>query len=550
MRIWDETSVKFVKPIERIVFSGGGARSVVYPGAYRALEDTGMSQGVEAFAGSSAGSITAAMLAVGMTTTNFRRQLLQTHFADLLGERTGKLINNSAGTTALSKSGKQLEQFIRNNLVVTVKRFLLSIDLASYPSLTELFIKLEATSEPKFTFSDLATLRCYFPAIFKKLIIIAVKYPDGELKIFNSDQTPDVEIAMACRASSSIPVLLEPAVIDNQQYVDGGVYDNIPTDYFDFDEQQQRFIPNTKPEQTLVFAFGEGFNNKKNPVFQALYGHRCVLYKAGPGERMKRNMVLKLFGLEPTYKNTDRKEMGFQKLRDHYPRRTVELRVGNIRTTAFHMAEKLSRIMDSLGYLDTIKFITHHDLNGANFNGDQFYRDLIHNFQGIYRAIVLGANENPANDAVLMEMAALKYQLNTTLLDVPNEIKNKTIDRKMFNLIKDRVERAPDSAHAFALSRAVEYRNNTIKSEELSKEIYIESIKYSELVSMRAIARTKRYLFAKIIARFSNFTVLGARFYVSRNSKVDLNNENDRFYDLDRTQVIDSHVIKLATSRK
>lgn len=522
MGIGDKT---VVEPIERIVFSGGGARSVVYPGAYRALEEAGMCQDIEAYAGSSAGSITAAMLAVGMTAANFRKQLLHTHFTDLLGARTGKLLNNSAGTTAFTKSGKQLEQFVRNSLVATVKHFLLSIELANYPALFELFFKLDTASEPKFTFRDLALLRHYFPTVFKKLIIVAVKYPNNILMIFNADQTPDVEIAMACRASSSIPVLLEPAVIDHQQYIDGGVYDNIPTDYFDFDEQLQQFIPNTKPSQTLVFAFGEGLDNKKNPVFQALYGQRCVLYKAGPGERIKRNLVLKLYGLEPIYKNTDRKEIGFQKLRHLYPKRTVELRVGNIRTTAFHRAEKLSRIMDSLGYLDTIKFITYYHLNNTAFNADQFYSDLVQNFQGIYRAIILGANENPANNPLLCDIATLTSQLSPT---------NPILYRQVCSLIKDSVERQPDSAHAFALSRAIEYRNKAINLDDLSKEIYNESIKYSELVSMHTIAKTRRYLSTKMIGRFSNVIVLSTP------------DENERFYDMDRTHLIDSHLIKLA----
>lgn len=515
-----------VQPIERIVFSGGGARGVVYPGAYKAMEETGIIQRVEVFAGSSAGSITAALLAVGMTTANFCKQLRHTHFIDLLGERTGKLLNNTAGSIALTKSGKQLEQFVRNNLVTTVKHFLLGIELANYPPLSELFLKLDTASDAKFTFSDLALLRHYFPSVFKKLIIVAVKYPNSELKIFNASLTPDVEIAMACRASSSIPLLLEPTIIDHQRYIDGGVYDNIPTDYFDFDEHTQRFIPNIKPSQTLVFAFGEGLNNKKNPVFQALYGQRGVLYKAGPGERIKRNLVLKLFGLESTYKNTDRKEICFQKLRSHYSQRTVELRVGTIKTTAFHRAEKLSRIMDALGYLDTIKFITQHHLNDADFNGDQFYSDLVQNFKEIYRAIILAANENPANNRLLCDIVSLTRQFNAT---------NAMVNRQVCGLIKNKVERQPDSAHAFALSRAIEYRNKTIKSDELSKELYSEVLKYSEDRSMRMMAKTRRYVSKTIKAQF----------YPSKNNILD-HNEHERFYDIDRTHIINSHLIKLA----
>lgn len=39
------------------------------------------------------------------------------------------------------------------------------------------------------------------PEKFKDLYITAVNKGTGELEIFNADNTPDIEIALACRAS-------------------------------------------------------------------------------------------------------------------------------------------------------------------------------------------------------------------------------------------------------------------------------------------------------------------------------------------------------------
>jgi len=259
------------KPIERIVFSGGGAKGVVYPGSYKAMMDTGVYDSAKEFSGASAGAITAAMMAVGMSTDSFREQLLTTNFKDLMGKTVkekGPGIG-AVGGRIITKTGAPLLDFIRSNLNNSTKKTIdqleNSSELPSNEKLHSLFNKIKNTSEQELsiTFGDLALLNHYFPQHFKQLTIPAVRYPTGELQIFNSELTPDVEIASACRASASLPVILKPQAItingEEQLFVDGGLYDNLPTDYFDQDASG--FVKNKKPDQTLVFAFGEGLNN-------------------------------------------------------------------------------------------------------------------------------------------------------------------------------------------------------------------------------------------------------------------------------------------------
>ncbi len=575
-----------LKRIRRVVCSGGGAKGVVYPGSYKAMEDTGVFAGVEELSGASAGAITSAMLAFGMPSSEFRKKLLTTNLKDLMGDRVGSFLgSNPPGIAMITKDGKPLENFIRENIITTVRTNLAGIDnlealAKANPELQQLLTKLQSDT-PVITFRDLETLNHHFPDKFKQLNMPAVQFPNGEVQIFNSKLTPDVEVALACRASASIPVILEPVTIEingvTKRFVDGGMFDNLPTDYFDLQEDGS-FAKNSTPEQTLVFAFGEGLKNEDNQVFQALYGQRWdelvedqlfdtlirqivklnegliapleaqtqaidtelnklvvdkaitaeeakviggaikesisnlllkpqeneefwstyrhentadgkstllvnyikeqmkpVLYNAGMIEQLKRNTLLSVLGdLTIPYKNTDQKEQGYHKLRSEYALRTVELRVGDIKTTSFDEATKVARVMDALGYLDTIGHITNHDLHDPDvFNADKFYVDTVARFNAIYQATISGAGKNIKTDTLVGAIHNLETELSQKGLT------KEQIARQVFQLIKDNEERDLKSPEAFALSRAVEFHNKVLNEEELFKETYEESFKRS-----------------------------------------------------------------------
>lgn len=577
----------------RLVCSGGGAKGVMYPGAYVALVETGVFKGIKAISGASAGALTASLLAVGMPPATFRDKLLKTHFKNLLGNRVKDKL---PGVSFITKDGLPLEQFIRFNIIDSICAVLSkSSDIAKRaqqdPALNTLFDKL-GRANPRITFADLALLQKHFPTEFKLLTVSAVSFPTGELQIFNSELTPDVEIALACRASASIPILLSPVEIEingvKQRFVDGGLYDNLPTDYFDRDAQG-RFEKNKHPLNTLVFAFGEGLNNDTNQVFKALYGARWdeavtdeilhsilaetvhildqddafespqeeakfiihalrfvlkklvnegkfqlsesktvgvaiensikhlilsnpfwsryksatqeeridlletgikehlrpILYNPGFLEQFKRNVLVRVFGdLNLPYKNTDQKEQGYQKLRTDYAFRTVELRVGNIKTTDFNAASKEARLMDALGYLDTINHITNQDLHDSKtFNAAEFYDELVDHFIHIYEAVLLAAKQNLQQDPLLQEIKALKTQL-TKRAQTPVA----AISRQTYQLIKDKVEQQLNSVEAFALTRAVEFNIGTLSAEDLFKETYEEGFHRSGPFSQSTIA--------------------------------------------------------------
>lgn len=563
------------KYIERIVCSGGGAKGIVYPGAYQAMIDTGLFNQVKEISGVSAGAISATFMALGIRPLSYRRLLFKTNLNDLMGEKIGRFFRkNTPGVSCITKDGKALEDFLRYHIAKTIKATILSLALDKEAKLDEdlkkILEKLKET-QPCIRFKDLAILAQHFPHSFRQLNISAIKFPTGELQVFNSELTPDVEIALACRASASIPVLLQPISLaineKTEIFLDGGLYENLPTDYFDL-QQDHTFEKNTKREQTLVFAFGEGLDNNQNPVFQALYGQRwnevineeilseliqevikerpvskhlieailakkikekrmtteeakilregmiaClheekvqrneikklvyavkqkltpILYKVSIFEKLIRDNFVKFFGnLLIPYKNTEQKEIGYQKLRSDYTLRTVELRVGNIKTSHFTQAMKVARTMYSLGYFDTINYITNHELHQSEmFNSDEFYTNIVSNFSSIYYAVLAGSGKKLKENEFIQSIKHLREKL------YKENKSTAVISRQVYQLIKDKVERNLDSIEAFALSRAIEFHGKILKAEELFKEVYEEAFKRSGLFAVSKIMGKSYY---------------------------------------------------------
>jgi NTE family protein len=141
--------------------------------------------------------------------------------------------------------------------------------------------------------------------------------------------------------------------------------------------------------------------------------------------------------------------------------------------------------MDSLGYLDTVNYITNHELHDPNvFNEKKFYIDLVDKFKHIYEATLLGAGKDPEKNMLLREMVILETKLRYSR----KSISEAEISKQVYQLIKDKVEIRLDSMEAFALSRAVEFRNKTITAEQLFKETYEEGFKRGSIFSVSKIS--------------------------------------------------------------
>ncbi|WP_119342947.1 patatin-like phospholipase family protein [Facilibium subflavum] len=352
-----------------ITFSGGGAKGAAYPGAYKALKESKVFDNIKCVSGSSAGAMTAALAASGISQEKLYELSETVNFKGLLGEKTHGY--------GIERNGDPLYELMNKQIKNNILEF---FENRSHESKDKgvLDIVRRCRSNEAITFKDLSTLNKLFPETFKDLAVTAVEKETGDFQIFNAQYTPEVDVALAVRASASIPVLLKPVTINNTQYIDGGYFDNLPTDDFqglpsysdliDHDmrafqewEEKNKKIQN----QTLLFAFGEG-KDKDNPVHKALNDKSTkgkkeqLFYSPGIVEKLKRDWLPSILGgtgRNYNYTNTQRKEAGFKKIKNVYQNSTVELKVGDIKTTDFAQAQKQSERLLNQGYLATISHL-------------------------------------------------------------------------------------------------------------------------------------------------------------------------------------------------
>jgi exoenzyme U len=211
-------------PVTHLVLSGGGAKGVAFSGGVQALEDAGTLEGIRVISGSSAGAISAALVASGMGAAAFDGlsdninlpSLLNSkdpvtawlqEASSTLGKHVGRLPGLAGNISQLlmtllprlKTAAVPLEDMIRDE-----SRKALLGRIADTPRETRpaevmcIADKLSAGGAP--TFADLEVLSRNIPAV-KQLNITGTGMFGGrpQLVVFNSSLTPDMDIARAAR---------------------------------------------------------------------------------------------------------------------------------------------------------------------------------------------------------------------------------------------------------------------------------------------------------------------------------------------------------------
>jgi len=351
-------------PIEYIAFSGGGAKGAIYSGAYEAAKKAGILDNVKAVAGSSAGAITAAVVALGTKPERFEEISKNTNLQDLLGKK-----GFSAGVLQLNKDGKPLYDLLDLVIKENVGNFLQRSDIVNVEGdevLDELRKRYQENG--KIYFKDIALLRKYDPVQYKDLVITATQQETSELTIFSSFDTPNVEIALACRASASIPIVFEPVEIDGKKYVDGGYRDNIPTKYFkgnepEFDTKEvtdnmEEITLAKKQGRTLAMAFGVGMEADANI---AIYSAKKFESPSDIVKFLADVLFKTLAKVGGKFKYTETLKETNEQLREN-ALNTVVLDTAGIDTLDFKDAQKYSDYLHIKGYCQTREYLNNHEL--------------------------------------------------------------------------------------------------------------------------------------------------------------------------------------------
>ena len=175
------------------LFGGGAIRGIAHVGALRAMERLGIE--TDTFAGSSVGSIVAALVGVGYNADEIEDIFLKVNFNLFKDIQFG-----IKQQFAISK-GEVFLDWMRELL-----------ESKFYGS------KYEKGENPPVTFKDLK----------KNVVIITTDLSNFSCKEFSKFETPDYEIAKAVRISSSMPGLMCPIEYENAMLVDGDLQKSWP----------------------------------------------------------------------------------------------------------------------------------------------------------------------------------------------------------------------------------------------------------------------------------------------------------------------------------
>ncbi|AZF07813.1 patatin-like phospholipase family protein [Pseudomonas sp. R5-89-07] len=271
-------------PATSLVLSGGGAKGIAFAGVVQALEDAGKLQDIQLACGSSAGAISAALIASGMGAAAFDKLSDGIDLPSLLNSRdaltawmqdasttVGKLIGHLPGSLGhvsqllmtllprLQTEAFPLEELIRNESRRSILAHIAQSPREPRPAeVMKIADKLNAGGAP--TFGDLEVLHRYIPAI-KQLSITGTGMfaHRPQLVMFNASLTPQMDIARAAQISGSLPVVFKSPVeqghgfqvsAETTAFKDGGLLLNTPAPGV----VQRSFAesPLNKPEALIV----------------------------------------------------------------------------------------------------------------------------------------------------------------------------------------------------------------------------------------------------------------------------------------------------------
>lgn len=217
------------------VFEGGGVKGTAFLGALRCFDDAGIK--FRKVAGTSAGAITAAMVAAGFTLNELEDILGQLDYLnDLLNKKTSRFILNGSP-----------DDDLKNPLLMVVNLLLVG-QQGQYSS--EPFLRwLKHHIDRKIpTFASIQPQsRAWYHQRELRVVISDISQKAMRVLPVDLDQYGEsprtFSVAEAVRLSMSIPFFFQPGKLGRSTIVDGGILSNFPLWIYDAPEHQQPKCP-------------------------------------------------------------------------------------------------------------------------------------------------------------------------------------------------------------------------------------------------------------------------------------------------------------------
>lgn len=193
--------------IDYLVFEGGGIKGLAYIGVLEEMQKMCDISSIQGFAGTSAGSIIATFLAVGMSVEQIKTILFNNDFSKLIPTNTWQVA---------------IVYNIFNNY--------------GYVDDNHFMRFLEKHLPKDYTLKELWDERQ------KELIIVGSDLNTRTPVYFSYKNYPDIKISELIRISMSIPFIFKPINYKGNLFTDGGSGDNYPLDY----------MKNTKKDSNVI----------------------------------------------------------------------------------------------------------------------------------------------------------------------------------------------------------------------------------------------------------------------------------------------------------
>lgn len=310
---------------KNLVFEGGGVKGVAYVGALDVLSSKGITQNIERVGGTSAGAITALLIALSYSSDEIKEILYDMDFTSFLDASRG-LIRNEV--RLVSEYGWYKGDTFREWVGDIIKR---------------------KTGDSESTFRDLERMR--EKNNFKQLYFIGTNLSTRFAEVFSNEHTPDTVVADAVRISMSIPIFFTAIRnVNRDVYVDGGLLDNYPIQLFD----KEKYISDKADNLLTDRKFNKetlGFRLDSTKEMSVLEDHEKPVHN--DIEHFTSYVKCLAETLLEAQSNT------FLESDDWH--RTIYIDTLGVKTTDFHISEKTKDKLVDSGKSHAIKYFDWYD---------------------------------------------------------------------------------------------------------------------------------------------------------------------------------------------
>ena len=223
---------------KNLVFEGGGVKGIAYAGALQVLEQQNILPDIKRVAGTSAGAITAALVALGATAKDVEEIVGGTKFLEFMDDSFGAI--------------RDIDRLVADFGWYKGEAFSVWMQKQIYA----------LCQDSEITFIELSLLAAQPNSKYKELFVVSTNLTQQMPAIYSAEATPQVAIWEAVRASMSIPLFFAAIKQGPQIFVDGGVTWNYPLDLFDDKKYLSNPASGVVPDYDTVYDSNHVYNKE------------------------------------------------------------------------------------------------------------------------------------------------------------------------------------------------------------------------------------------------------------------------------------------------